>query len=127
MAVEDGSERENVTILHRSATEAIAPGSDWTWRGPHPTVVPYNVCIGDVHTVRPMVYNLILIMFDVKVDGAWSEWTAAICSATCGTGTQQKFRKCDNPSHLLGGANCIGATTVFADCSIVPCQGILYA
>ncbi|XP_062517870.1 coadhesin-like [Corticium candelabrum] len=55
------------------------------------------------------------------VDGAWSEWTSAICSATCGTGTQQKFRKCDNPSPSPGGANCLGATTVFVDCSIVPC------
>ncbi|XP_078354915.1 uncharacterized protein LOC144639494 isoform X2 [Oculina patagonica] len=43
------------------------------------------------------------------VDGRYSQWTLwSPCSVTCGAGTQQRTRSCNNPPPANGGASCRG-------------------
>ncbi|KAL4231142.1 Thrombospondin type 1 repeat-containing protein [Mactra antiquata] len=56
------------------------------------------------------------------VDGgftAWSTWTA--CSVTCGTGTKDRSRSCDNPVPQNGGLDCSGDTDETTTCDEVSC------
>ncbi|KAL4221521.1 hypothetical protein ACF0H5_019778 [Mactra antiquata] len=43
------------------------------------------------------------------MDGQWGSWGVwQGCSATCGTGTQKRYRDCDDPSPDYGGLPCQG-------------------
>ena len=59
-----------------------------------------------------------LIFFPLIVHGNWGEWLPwTACSVTCGNGTQNRSRRCDNPAPLHGGNVCIGDKTEEQSCS----------
>ena len=44
------------------------------------------------------------------VNGEWSAWLGwSYCSASCGEGTRQRRRMCNNPAPLYGGLSCEGS------------------
>lgn len=51
---------------------------------------------------------------------AWSNWS--LCSTTCGTGFQSRFRTCTKPLH--GGKHCTGNDKEARNCTIQPCPGL---
>ncbi|XP_038060587.1 sushi, von Willebrand factor type A, EGF and pentraxin domain-containing protein 1-like [Patiria miniata] len=56
------------------------------------------------------------------VDGQWSVWMSwSPCSKTCGTGSQLRFRSCDNPEPQNGGAQCLGAFYQSEECNTDRC------
>ena len=60
----------------------------------------------------------------ILVDGAWSGWTDyGTCSESCGPGTKNRTRACDNPAAVYGGAPCPGESVQNMDCEITPCPG----
>ncbi len=55
-------------------------------------------------------------------DGGWSDWTAwTKCSRSCGTGTQSRTRKCNNPRPSGGGLPCIGIPLQLQLCNDFQC------
>ena len=60
------------------------------------------------------------------VNGAWSEWsTWSACSMTCGPGSQERIRTCDNPAPQFGGNNCTGEASEETECQEHECPGKL--
>ena len=60
------------------------------------------------------------------VDGGWSTWTLwSACSVTCGPGTRQRSRQCDNPPPQHGGKDCsdTNTETETANCNDGECPG----
>ncbi|XP_031568760.1 uncharacterized protein LOC116303371 [Actinia tenebrosa] len=56
------------------------------------------------------------------VNGNWGSWSAwSTCSATCGGGTQQRTRSCDNPAPKNGGAKCAGTSSESQACNAQTC------
>lgn len=49
----------------------------------------------------------------------WGQWTA--CSATCGQGTRERTRLCDNPAPAQGGSQCQGPSRELVGCTEIPC------
>ncbi|CAH3124523.1 unnamed protein product [Pocillopora meandrina] len=48
---------------------------------------------------------------ECPVDGKWGEWSDwGVCSRSCGTGIQSRFRDCDNPPPAHGGKQCPGSS-----------------
>ena len=46
------------------------------------------------------------------IDVQWPEWDHwSSCSATCGGGTQQRVRRCDDPLPQNDGSVCVGIST----------------
>ena len=47
--------------------------------------------------------------FSLTVDGMWGSWNSwSPCSTTCGYGTRERRRLCDNPKPAYDGKNCLG-------------------
>ncbi|XP_035663694.1 coadhesin-like [Branchiostoma floridae] len=59
------------------------------------------------------------------VHGNWSQWSPwSACNATCGLGSQSRYRSCDSPPPQHGGANCSGSSEELQGCdSGQPCAG----
>ncbi|XP_056002781.1 coadhesin-like [Ostrea edulis] len=56
------------------------------------------------------------------VDGHWGSWNAMkLCSVTCGNGTEEYARSCDNPAPAHGGKQCSGPSVKVSPCSPSPC------
>uniref|UniRef100_A0A7M5X072 C-type lectin domain-containing protein n=1 Tax=Clytia hemisphaerica TaxID=252671 RepID=A0A7M5X072_9CNID len=56
------------------------------------------------------------------VNGGWTAWgTWGACTATCGTGSQERSRTCTNPTPAHGGDPCAGDTSESQDCNTNPC------
>ena len=56
--------------------------------------------------------------------GSWTSWTA--CSKTCGSGTQNRMRLCDNPKPAYNGTYCVGAGFQMQKCNASnPCPSTL--
>jgi hypothetical protein len=57
--------------------------------------------------------------------GMWTSWTK--CTVTCGEGTQDRKRFCNNPAPFNGGANCIGESSQSQKCDNGNCpDGITF-
>ena len=55
------------------------------------------------------------------VHGNWSVWSQwSECSTTCGTGTQDRERECNNPAPQYGGDNCTGESSETRACPDLP-------
>ena len=50
------------------------------------------------------------MLFYFTVDGGWGDWVMGKCSKTCGGGTKNITRKCNNPKPSCGGKQCDGAS-----------------
>ena len=76
-----------------------------------------------IKTVWSTVVKLISkILF--LVDGKWGRWGQySACTKTCGTGTQRRKRKCNNPSPSHGGEHCIGSDNESIICNTNRCSG----
>ncbi|XP_069128273.1 SCO-spondin-like isoform X2 [Argopecten irradians] len=58
--------------------------------------------------------------FSCPVDGSWKQWSMwSDCSLTCGNGTSNRSRECDDPLH--GGADCPGPANQTRVCNDFPC------
>lgn len=69
--------------------------------------------------------GLLHIFHPCIVDGHWSQWgTWMPCTVTCGNGTQDRSRSCDNPKPLYGGQNCYGVPVQTMNCIKKPCPGL---
>ena len=56
------------------------------------------------------------------VDGGWSDWTTWTSrTVSCGSGTRERSRKCDNPAPANGGESCIGDYDEAESCNKDPC------
>ncbi|XP_053385643.1 thrombospondin-1-like [Mercenaria mercenaria] len=56
------------------------------------------------------------------VSGAWSAWQPwSGCSRSCGDGTRNRSRSCDNPPPLYGGPTCTGAKNETVVCKLTDC------
>ena len=53
--------------------------------------------------------------------GAWSNY--GTCTKSCGGGTQQRRRSCDNPTPAHGGSACFGKASESRICKEQPCPG----
>ena len=67
-------------------------------------------------------HNSYIIYHLITVNGNWGTWTSyGACSVTCGVGTQQRTRSCDNPAPSGGGTTCPGDALEARTCFDVTC------
>lgn len=66
------------------------------------------------------------------MNGNWGSWQTYACSRSCGTGTQTKFRSCNDPAPRGGGQYCLTANAARRSyeyqtgyCNTQTCQGNL--
>ena len=58
------------------------------------------------------------------VDGQWGDWGPwQRCSETCGEGTKERYRRCDQPRAQYGGRECVGSETQRTSCKNRDCAG----
>lgn len=58
----------------------------------------------------------------VRVNGNWSKWQEwGLCSSSCGSGFQFRFRSCDNPAPSNGGKFCPGNDVQSQLCNVQSC------
>ncbi|XP_078327552.1 thrombospondin-1-like isoform X2 [Crassostrea virginica] len=56
------------------------------------------------------------------VNGGWGTWYGwGSCSTTCGCGTKQRTRYCDNPVPSYGGSSCSGSSVESTTCNTNGC------
>ncbi len=73
----------------------------------------YVLCMCYVCVILQCHFTIFLIFFPLVggVDGGWSDWTdVTTCSSagTCGGGTKNQIRNCDNPPRVAPGDDCPG-------------------
>ena len=56
-------------------------------------------------------------------DGGWSNWSDGDCSKTCGVGTKQRTRICNNPAPSNNGKQCPGLSKDSVNCNEGRCPG----
>lgn len=65
--------------------------------------------------------DILFFSSPLTVHGGWSVWTQwDDCSTTCGTGTQERFRECNNPPPQYNGSDCKGDLTEIRQCPGLP-------
>ena len=71
----------------------------------------------------------VFILFSCAVNGMWGSWTSwTACSRTCGYGTRQRMRFCDNPKPAFNGTYCIGVGNQTEKCNAShPCPSTLFS
>ena len=63
-------------------------------------------------------------MHSILVDGKFGVWGHySACTKTCGAGTQERNRKCNNPPPSAGGKDCVGPAKQTKQCNIKDCPG----
>ena len=65
------------------------------------------------------IYNLFIL---TAIQGGFSEWEWSGCSKTCGEGTREGERHCNNPVPQNGGT-CDGELTKVESCKVMECPG----
>ena len=73
--------------------------------------------------------NIILVMWLFLVNGNYTSWSAwSKCSATCGSGIQERTRTCTHPKPLNGGKSCalLGPAVETQSCNSQPCPSKFY-
>ena len=61
------------------------------------------------------------------MNGGFSEWSSyGVCSKTCGDGTQQRKRECNNPKPAHGGEDCQGEKQQSRTCKVKECPGMIF-
>ena len=75
-------------------------------------------CVG--HTVEETVCET---KVSCPVHGHWSAWSLwSVCAATCGMGSRQRQRMCNNPLPMHGGSSCEGIPLEKDACNTgIPC------
>ena len=64
-------------------------------------------------------------MHSILVDGKFGAWGPySTCTKTCGIGTQERNRICNNPPPSAGGKDCVGPAYETQKCNINDCPGI---
>ncbi|KAG9270615.1 hemicentin-2-like [Astyanax mexicanus] len=64
------------------------------------------------------------ISLKVQIPGGFSNWEEwGPCSVTCGQGTQERIRLCNNPAPANGGPPCEGPNVDFRKCQVSLCSG----
>ena len=59
---------------------------------------------------------------DCPVDGNWGNWFPwQPCSMSCGSGYQERFRRCDSPRQQFGGQECRGSDVDKRACKVGNC------
>ena len=62
---------------------------------------------------------------NISVHGKWGSWGKfGSCSKTCGSGVQERSRKCDSPAPLHGGKKCEGRPRQVQACNTYKCPGM---
>lgn len=70
------------------------------------------------------VYKATINFILFVVDGSWGEWGEwSSCSVTCGNGTQQRWRVCNDPAPDNGGLECPDNSTDSRPCIQDSCPG----
>lgn len=117
-------------------------GADLSFVGHHPGLqsMPYiqGQCKVSSHSdisinyniYQPTIQTTVLIKRGsgyVLAKGSWSEWQEwNACSSTCGNGTRQRTRQCNDTSPSIDGADgvpCNGADSQESVCFVQPCSG----
>lgn len=58
------------------------------------------------------------------MNGGFSNWSGyGECSVTCGTGSHDRTRQCNNPKPAHGGNKCAGDVKQTKECKMKPCPG----
>lgn len=56
--------------------------------------------------------------FSLLVNGMWGSWSSwSACSKTCGQGTRERQRLCNNPKPAFSGNKCLGSDIEKGNCS----------
>merc|ERR1719309_1791426 len=73
-------------------------------------------CIGEYKRFEPCNKQF------CPVDGGFGPWTVwGVCSKSCGSGNQDRSRKCNNPAPAHGGDPCLGDFNQNQICNSQPC------
>ena len=73
--------------------------------------------------------NHLNFLFKTAIDGGYSEWSDwTECSVSCGRGTEERERQCNNPLPSGGGKDCeeFGPATEIKQCQVRECPGMLH-
>ncbi|KAL3886627.1 hypothetical protein ACJMK2_026608 [Sinanodonta woodiana] len=74
------------------------------------------------NTLTPMTYPATTQAVLTPVNGGWNAWSSwNLCSVTCGQGSHDRFRVCNNPHPANGGATCSGPSTETQLCTQQMC------
>ncbi|PFX30360.1 hemicentin-1-like isoform X2 [Stylophora pistillata] len=66
--------------------------------------------------------RVVQAMLTVRVNGNWNEWQEwDLCSSSCGSGYQYRYRLCDNPAPSNGGKFCPGNDVESQLCNVQSC------
>ena len=56
------------------------------------------------------------------MDGLYSNWEEwGLCTKTCGDGSQERIRECDNPTPKHNGKDCVGPQNELRPCKDAEC------
>ena len=70
------------------------------------------------------IKNDLFFSFFLPVDGGWTDWKDwTPCSQTCGTGSQERERSCNQPRPAFGGKDCVGVSRETKSCQARVCPG----
>ncbi|KAL4222956.1 ADAM metallopeptidase with thrombospondin type 1 motif [Mactra antiquata] len=75
-------------------------------------------CVGEPKQTTPCAERPCIPV----IDGQWSVWASySPCTATCGSGTETRTRRCDNPAPSGGGRPCNGPASETTPCAVQAC------